>query len=727
MGADGQGDEDPRTWSAPRFGEAAGAAGESAARLEPGEALPRAGARLVDFLLGAALASGFVLFGLQVHDDAVVGLGVLVYLYVQFFVDGASGRGPGKRLAGLQVVNASDGRPIGYLRAVLRNVTLACASVFDWIVLFMNAERRRVGDFVAGTRVVHVPRGHAPVRARGPLERGLVVGSHALGALLAASVCLQAWLRRDLQDVHVFNGLPVAVEVELGEQRVTLAAAADDAQHAVLPDVAAGAYTLRVRDAAGALVSEHPCEVRAGLDLFAVNVCGAAALCLEQIHYYDEGDAALVPEPAPRWFAGEWVVALEQVDSSFDEAPDEVYLRRGERFATRTHFDAYGAWREALWLLDEEDPQRLAEFAGRLVDLLAGDRALRDRLLEELLLLDVDVLEACVERALAQTPADPALNALQQDRRRRLGEDPAGIAREYAALADADPASADLAWLALRCRPPGEALADCEAQARRFPEHAGLRELRARGLYAAHRAAEAAPELAACAEAVAFAQPELTEFAVDALLALGRPDEAVALAMRALDGEAPDVLRSLALAARADLARGGTATSAALRDAWQGAGFDFDLERPLGLWLLAGAAVPAELDLDTVERSASAAWARTARALERSPDEGLAALDAALAAEHCELDDARLLALARLLYLQGGREGAAALLESTWLPAEPRAAALAEGPASPWAAALPWEVRAALELCEARAWPRTAPSARRTASARASSPSRAAS
>jgi uncharacterized RDD family membrane protein YckC len=69
------------------------------------------------------------------------------------------GQTPGKRWAGIRVIKDS-GRPIHAFEAIARNLV----RIVDWlpgiygigvVTMFLNSKHRRLGDFVAGTLVVH--------------------------------------------------------------------------------------------------------------------------------------------------------------------------------------------------------------------------------------------------------------------------------------------------------------------------------------------------------------------------------------------------------------------------------------------------------------------------------------------------------------------------------------------------------------------------------------------
>jgi uncharacterized RDD family membrane protein YckC len=79
--------------------------------------------------------------------------------YFAFFEILWSGRTPGKRVAGIRVIDAS-GRPLGAYGAIARNVLrvidfLPALYAAGVVVMMLNRQSRRIGDFVAGTVVVY--------------------------------------------------------------------------------------------------------------------------------------------------------------------------------------------------------------------------------------------------------------------------------------------------------------------------------------------------------------------------------------------------------------------------------------------------------------------------------------------------------------------------------------------------------------------------------------------
>jgi uncharacterized RDD family membrane protein YckC len=81
--------------------------------------------------------------------------GWVLYLLVSDGLPG--GQSLGKRVVGIQVVHAETGVPCGYGRSLVRNLSLGLLSPLDELTL-LGAQRRRLGDFLARTRVVQLPR-----------------------------------------------------------------------------------------------------------------------------------------------------------------------------------------------------------------------------------------------------------------------------------------------------------------------------------------------------------------------------------------------------------------------------------------------------------------------------------------------------------------------------------------------------------------------------------------
>ena len=96
-------------------------------------------------LAGPALA---ILFGFSIY-----------WGYFALFETFWSGRTPGKRLAGIRVIKET-GRPINAFEAIGRNVLraidfLPAMYAVGIVCMMLNKHSRRLGDYVAGTIVVH--------------------------------------------------------------------------------------------------------------------------------------------------------------------------------------------------------------------------------------------------------------------------------------------------------------------------------------------------------------------------------------------------------------------------------------------------------------------------------------------------------------------------------------------------------------------------------------------
>ncbi|MEM7360963.1 MAG: cytochrome c oxidase assembly factor Coa1 family protein [Pseudomonadota bacterium] len=81
--------------------------------------------------------------------------GVLMFL-AYIFRDAVNGASPGKRFLGLQVVSLADPpESVGIMRLGLRHLFLPVWPL-EFLILIFNSQNRRLGDMLAGSRVVHV-------------------------------------------------------------------------------------------------------------------------------------------------------------------------------------------------------------------------------------------------------------------------------------------------------------------------------------------------------------------------------------------------------------------------------------------------------------------------------------------------------------------------------------------------------------------------------------------
>jgi uncharacterized RDD family membrane protein YckC len=121
-------------------------------------------AALAFFVLigGSILGVGLSQFGLGPQWIPAIMIFLFFLLYSGYFVLFEifwNGQTPGKRYAQVRVIK-DDGRPIGAYEAIVRNAlrivdALPAAYGVGLISVFLSRQSKRLGDFVAGTVVVH--------------------------------------------------------------------------------------------------------------------------------------------------------------------------------------------------------------------------------------------------------------------------------------------------------------------------------------------------------------------------------------------------------------------------------------------------------------------------------------------------------------------------------------------------------------------------------------------
>jgi uncharacterized RDD family membrane protein YckC len=98
-------------------------------------------------MLGAGLQSLF-----PEHKDAIsMILGLVLILYL-LFKDGVGGQSIGKRLVKVKVVHTTNGRACTLTQSFFRNLSTVLGLVDS--IFALGKERRRLGDLIAGTRVI---------------------------------------------------------------------------------------------------------------------------------------------------------------------------------------------------------------------------------------------------------------------------------------------------------------------------------------------------------------------------------------------------------------------------------------------------------------------------------------------------------------------------------------------------------------------------------------------
>ena len=117
------------------------------------------GERFAGHFLDSALTCGGVALGTYIGTSLGVGAAPALAMFVGYllFSDGlGDGQSFGKKVVKIAVIDKTTGRPCGYGRSFVRNIS-RMFGLFDWI--FMIGERRqRLGDKAANTIVVRLPR-----------------------------------------------------------------------------------------------------------------------------------------------------------------------------------------------------------------------------------------------------------------------------------------------------------------------------------------------------------------------------------------------------------------------------------------------------------------------------------------------------------------------------------------------------------------------------------------
>lgn len=137
-----------------------------ALRLPAAGPVPRAFAWLIDLLVRLGLvvlgSIALAMLGTPGRGLYLVLLFLVVWAYPIVFEVLWDGQTPGKRALGLRVVSA-DGAPVGWLASFVRNLMrtvdmLPIGYAFGLASSLVDRWGRRLGDVVARTMVVHVPR-----------------------------------------------------------------------------------------------------------------------------------------------------------------------------------------------------------------------------------------------------------------------------------------------------------------------------------------------------------------------------------------------------------------------------------------------------------------------------------------------------------------------------------------------------------------------------------------
>ena len=109
--------------------------------------------QFVDDLIGVAL--GVAVFNAARSFELPLELAFLAFAAYVFLCDGMpGGQSIGKRFTKTAVVSATTDVPCRYWQSVVRNIAMVLG-VID-AVFILGKQRRRLGDYLAGTRVVRL-------------------------------------------------------------------------------------------------------------------------------------------------------------------------------------------------------------------------------------------------------------------------------------------------------------------------------------------------------------------------------------------------------------------------------------------------------------------------------------------------------------------------------------------------------------------------------------------
>lgn len=661
----------------------------------------RFAAQFLDGLFSVALTAPFALyvfFGSGGEGSALI-LVVLVHLYYQLFRDGYSGRSPGKRVVGTQVVEDRSGHACGLWKSFLRNFLLHFGlGIWDAVFVFGNA-RKRLGDHIAGTSVIKIGQGAAyPSAVRPRSMRGLSLLLHGGLIALGCAILVSDFRGRTRSNVWIVNGLPVPVEVQLGQEAQVIAAASQE----VIEDVEMGEYNLHVRSTEGVTLEEARIEVPARHDLVVWNVLRAAPLYHSKDCYGDDSGGPL-PEPVMTDLWEAQLIVIEKIGYVFEDLPEQVRLYGNKRRRWISSVDVFEeGWPVTLEVLMEHGKvERAQQLAEALLTLTPEDEELAIEVVEAMAgIRDLEVFDDICAGALERFPESRRIHRTRQDLFRWYGEFD-GIRAIYRAMTVENPESALFAYLYARVLPPSELLAMTRKNRECLSMDPGLRTRYAWALHQTGEFERAQVHLDKCSIEPNDWDVEFVRTAALNLVALGRAEQALDLASRFHREHRPGTHDFIALFSALHYLTGGNADHPEMRQAiWDR--FEHRSERHRVWYTLAsGAPVPTDLlEFVSIDDELYTA-VEVAHALEKGRD-GLGkyfkeeVMDAL-----SYLDLARQVAFAESAIAAGHRELGVELLRRAPLPGYILEDAIVAGREVGYAAEIPWEVRAVIDLFDA--------------------------
>jgi len=159
---------------------------------------------------------------------AIFFLYAIYWGYFAVFEIVTSGRTPGKRVAGIRVIK-DNGRPLRAYEAIARNFLrvidfLPAMYAFGVITMLLNRNSKRLGDFVAGTIVVHdKPLDIVATDWGTTLTAAETIGAHQAAQITAQELVLvESFLRRRLElDPLVGDDMAAQIVRRIGDRAGT--------------------------------------------------------------------------------------------------------------------------------------------------------------------------------------------------------------------------------------------------------------------------------------------------------------------------------------------------------------------------------------------------------------------------------------------------------------------------------------------------------------------------
>ena len=408
--------------------------------------------------------------------------------------------GMGTRVYGSESRDPSDGTVIGTLF-----ITLLFVPVFPLRQYLCRSSGKQYEFF-----------GSVPFGATAYIWRQLLVlgavASFAVGGFTAVEAARH-------NNVTFANGLDQAVTAQMGGTTVEV-----PSQGFATHRFPTGEHHVLIKDAGGKTIEEGNLHLKSGQSVVVWNVRGAAPLYLQRVPYTAENANVHIEAPRPEVFCGQTLVERSGVDFPFREPPSRIELSSGRQVEWRTNLDlAPGGWRQcASYLIESGSPEPGLSLATTQSNL---DDATDVRFLHalEAHAYGEDAALKWVEQQL-QAHDKIDLHRLRQDIYRGAGRF-REIRAIYRRLYEEHPDSPDAAYLWVRTLRRADARAQLALFRKRWPDHQYLLRSQAWTLHVDGSFAQALPLW----KELARAEPAFTQYEAEALVALGRVSDALAV------------------------------------------------------------------------------------------------------------------------------------------------------------------------------------------------------